>query len=374
MNNEIIIDGKMYKLESIWRKNKNDMSKDSKGNLYPFPEVGVKWTGQTQFINKLTEIQNYLETLSLKDNKCKNCLLCNKKCVSSKRYILKNYIWDNGLLHYIKKHNIQPNRDFIDKIFNYNITINTKLNLIGRIKLKEKEQYLKLEKNQLMILDALMKHGGYNKKYYDLEKKNLIRYSEHAGFFDIRENIIHNIIVSGNTLRVDRGDEEIFLPINTSDTFEYEYIFHTHPPTPKPGGRASDGILYEFPSLGDILHFIDHYNDGKTIGSMIMTPEGLYNIRKIKNDGKKININENDLYNEMKKMFKEIQKASLTKYGTKFTTYFFYSNISQDISFINEVNNNLQKYYITIDFFPRTKDFRGSWIVDTIYIPIYRGV
>ena len=44
------------------------------------------------------------------------------------------------------------------------------------------------------------------------------------------------------------------------DASFYQYLFHTHPPTPKPGGRAGEGIVYEFPSIGDILHFIDHFN------------------------------------------------------------------------------------------------------------------
>ena len=217
-----------------------------------------------------------------------------------------------------------------------------------------------------------MKHGGYNKKYYDMIKRNVTRYSEHAGFFDIRNKIVHNVIVSGNTLRIDRGDEEIFLPKNTPDAYNYEYIFHTHPPTPKPGGRAIDGVLYEFPSIGDMLHFIDHFNDGNTIGSLVMTSEGLYNIRKYEHNKKSINIDEDKFYEEIKKISSQTQEKAISKYGTSFTTYTFYSQIAQDITFIGMINEKLKKYHIAIDFYPRIKDFRGSWIVDTIYIPIYK--
>ena len=221
-----------------------------------------------------------------------------------------------------------------------------------------------------MIIDALMKHGGYNKKYYDMKNSNIARYSEHAGFLDVRNRIIYNIVVSGNTLRVDRGDEEIFLPMNTPDAFKYEYIFHTHPPTPKPGGRSEFGILYEFPSLGDIFHFIDHTNDGNVIGSLVMTSEGLYNIRKNIMSDNKINIDEELFYVTMKKTFRELQRESIKKYGTNFSTYKFYSTIAQNRTYIDDANKILNKFGLHIDFFPRKKDFKGSWIVDTVYIPI----
>jgi hypothetical protein len=377
MLNEIIIDGNIYKLESIWKKHKHDNSKDIKGNLYQFPKEGGIWSGQSQFIDRLYEVQDFLQNnnkmIQLESNKCSDCLLCKEKCIISIRYNIGQYIWDNGLTHYIHNHNIKPTDEFIEKIFNFDISKfhDLPLKLIGRVKTHDNTIYLKLEKNQIMIIDALMKHGGYNKKYYDSKKRNVTRYSEHAGFFDIRGKNVHNIIISGNTLRVDRGDEEIFLPSSTSDAYYYEYIFHTHPPTPRPGGRVSDGILYEFPSPGDIFHFIDHFNDGKTIGSLVMTPEGLYNIRKYDHEKTKIEINEDDFYSDIKSTVKQIQSQAISKYGTKFSTYTFYSKISRDLTFIKLFNNMLQKYHMAIDFYPRVKDFRGSWIVDTIYIPIY---
>ena len=375
--NNAIINNKIYKLEMIWRCSKEDKSKDMNGKIYPYPEEEKTWSGQSQFLTRLNEIQTYLENQSnniiLEDKKCKNCLLCDTESIITKRYNIGNYIWDNGMYHYVEKHNIKPSENFIEKIFNYEIeeSINS-IKLLGRIQFKDEIKYLKLDKNQIMILDALMKHGGYNKKYYDIDKKNIARYSEHAGFFQINNKTIRNIIVSGNTIRVDKGDDEIFLPMSTTDAYDYEYIFHTHPPTPKPGGRVTDGILYEFPSIGDILHFIDHFNDGKTIGSLVMTPEGLYNIRNIEQIKKQIKIDENIFYNDVRKIFKTVQQAAIEKYGEKFSTYTFYSQIAQDTSYISEVNDVLNKYNIIIDFYSRVKDFRGSWIIDTIYIPLYK--
>lgn len=378
MLNRININGELYNIIGKWRNNINDKNVDIDNKIFPYPKVEKKWSGQEQFLDKLIDIQQYIESNKRKnvsyynDEKCRDCLICGEKCVTTVLYKLNKYLWDDGLEHYIKKHNIEPNRDFIDMLFNYQYNIsNLPIKIVGRVRQGKSKQYVKLHKNQIMIMDALMKHGGYNKKYYDMGKSNIIRYSEHFGFFDIRDKFVQNIIVSGNTLRVDRHDEEIFLPINTSEAFEYEYLFHTHPPTPKPGGRANDGILYEFPSIGDIFHFIDHFNNGKTIGSLVMTSEGLYNIRK-KTEGNEIKINEDKLYNEMRQCLSSQQEMAIDKYGINFTTYQFYKTISQDKIFIENINKKLRKFDIYIDFFPRTKDFRGSWIVDTIYIPLYK--
>lgn len=379
MTNEIIIDGKIYKLEGIWRCSKNDKSKDSKGIMYPYPKNKDKWTSaimQKAFLDKLNNVETYLEhsknkPINIPAEKCADCLLCSKKHIITKRFVLGNYIWDDGMSHYIKEHNYKPSASFKDKIFDFDTHKYDPMRLMGTTIYNKQLQYLKIEKNQLMILDALMKHGGYNKKYHDTLHTNITRYSEHAGYFDIKRKNIDNIIVSGNTLRVDRGDDEIFLPILGDATFGYQYIFHTHPPTPKPGGRAKDGILYEFPSIGDIFHFIDHHNDGKTIGSLIMASEGLYNIRKLSHDKKKIEIDEDMFFTGFRKITKNIQAKAIEKYGTNFTSYYFYATVAQDTSYILQLNELLQQYSLTVDFYPRTKDFKGGWIVDTIHVPIY---
>lgn len=373
--NEILLNGKIYKLVCVWRTSKSDTSKDIKGKIFPFPKKENSWSGQDQFVERLKHVQKFLNPdKKKKKSDCVDCFLCDKKCLSTERFQMGKYIWDGYLIHYIEKHNTKPPEEFIEKIWNATIddpnSSNT-IELVGRIKNKNKKKYLKLGKNQIMILDALMKHGGYSKKYYDTRNENIIRYSEHAGYIDIKGKEVNNIIVSGNTLRVDRGDEEIFLPVGSPEMYSYTYIFHTHPPTPKPGGRVDDGILYEFPSVGDLLHFIDHHNDGHTMGSLVMTPEGLYNIRKAKDAKMKIIIDEDSLYNEIRKELRRIQDLAVDEYGTKFTTYKFYSDISQNVKYINMLNKKLDKYGLIIDFYPRSKDFRGSWIVDTIYVPLY---
>jgi len=183
---------------------------------------------------------------------------------------------------------------------------------------------------------------------------------------------VDNIIVSGNTVRVDRGDEEIFLPMNSPDALNYKYIFHTHPPTPKPGGRVDIGILYEFPSIGDIFHFIDHHNDGSALGSLIMTPEGVYNIRKYKFNTDMIEMDEDLMYEDVRKIQKKAQKKAIEKYGYRFSTYKFYSQIAQDITFIEMLNDKLHKYDLHVDFYPRNKNHKGMWVVGTVYVPVFK--
>jgi len=161
------------------------------------------------------------------------------------------------------------------------------------------------------------------------------------------------------------------------DTYEYEYFFHTHPPTPYPGGRAKDGILYEFPSISDIFHFIDHYNSGKTVGSIVVAPEGYYlihpkdfSIKKIKYD---IEI-EDQIFEQMEEGNIAIQEKALTKYGTEFTEEFYYSEIALDDEFIKMFDQMVNKYLnnqLKITIKHRTKDkLTNKWIVNQLLLPI----
>jgi len=272
----------------------------------------------------------------------------------------------------VYKHNIKPVSEFIDKINKFKET--TKKNILrinGSVYTKENLKYVKVDRNQLMILDALMRHGGYKKRYVDSKNKKIFRYSEHAGLLDFNGKGLEKIIISGETTRVDKGDNEIYMPSRIPDILDYEYIFHTHPPTPHPGGRAVNGVLYEFPSISDIFHFISHYNRGETQGSLVVTPEGLYNIRCIDPTMDVININENKLYKNYNRLVSNIQDKAIDKHGIDFKTEYFYGKIAQDISPINEINEILKEFDLHIDFFPREKDASGRWILNTVYLPIY---
>jgi len=378
MMNVIKINNKFYKYESYWRKNKNSNEMDYYGELFPFPKERNFWQNKNIFSKKLFDTVIYL----VKNNKFikyspknyKDCLICNKKNITNKLLQINNIRWENGLQHYIDIHNIKPSDKFINVIFKYQINPpifnKKKVKRIKGISIKKSgEIYLKLDRNQILIMDALMKHGSY-KRYIDKNNRSIYRYSEHAGVLDFDMNGLEKIIVYGNTTRIDKNDDDIFLPGNLYDAFDYEYYFHTHPATPKPGGRAKLGILYEFPSLGDIFHFIDHYNQGDTQGSIIITPEGMYIIRKFKRNNKKIKINEDKFYKLLNNKFKQIQFDAIDFYNTNFTDYTFYSEIAQNTTYIGKINKLINKFELHIDYFPRIRDSKGRWIIDTVYVPV----
>jgi hypothetical protein len=387
--NVLIINNQEYKLEKIWRNNKNDLTIDSKGELFPYPKAQKNlWANQPEFLERLDTLNKYLDfkkKYTLYETP-KDCLICGQKNVTTRRYKFKNIMWEDGLTHYIDYHNIEPTLQFKQFIFTKrifrqiekmdrsktknnksNINNNQKIKIIMTRVKKQDMDYVMIERNQMLILDALMIHGGYVKRYIDL-KEQFSRYSEHAGLLEFEGEALSKIVVSGKTTRVDEGDEEIFLPMGMDDMFDYEYIFHTHPPTPKPGGRAVDGILYEFPSIGDIYHFIDHHNDGNVIGSLVITAEGLYNIRKNKPSYQNINVDDDELYKKYQKIFNKIQKDAIEQYGTNFSLSKFYAEIAQDTQYIDRMNETLNEFDINIDFYPRIKDHTNNWVIDTVFL------
>jgi hypothetical protein len=242
--------------------------------------------------------------------------------------------------------------------------------MAGIIIKREKKSYIKITHNQMRILDALMNDGGYKKKYYD--NKNNFRWSEHAGLLDFSKNKLDKIIVSTKTNRTDKDDHEIFLPLNMIEAYDYEYMFHTHPPTPKEGYRAKQGIVYEFPSISDIFHYIEHYNNGNIQGSIVITSEGVYIIKTtgIGIDDKIILNDENKIFRELENIQFEIQNKALDKYGRNINSDIFYNKVAQDKEFINEFNKYLKKYNIRITYKPRILNKKKEWVIDSLYIKV----
>ena len=69
-------------------------------------------------------------------------------------------------------------------------------------------------------MDALMKHGGYSKKYVDKINKNIQRYSEHAGILLFNNKGLEHILLSCKTDRIDVDDPTIYMP-NLTKLSEY---------------------------------------------------------------------------------------------------------------------------------------------------------
>ena len=245
--------------------------------------------------------------------------------------------------------------------------------LFGRVIMKsEKKKYIILNRNQLNIFDSLL-YDGSIKKYID-KKKNL-RYSEHSGYLDFTvTNLFDRIIVSAITNREDYDDKDILLPYDLYDSYKYKYLFHTHPPTL---GRLANNIIYEFPSVDDIFHFIDHYNMGNTIGSIIIAPEGIYilypndfSIKKIKYD---IEL-ENEIISELNEGLFNIQDIAIQKYGKQFTKETFYNTIALDNTYIKLYNKLVNKFFdnqLKIVIEHRSLDkIANKWIIKKLYLPI----
>lgn len=347
---------------NVWQDKKSPKKDINKKN-YPDPTEFKKYNNKEELLSLLKNIQKNLTPE--KKEKTFDCIICRQKNISTCFYETEKFVWEDSLIHYIEKHDIEIPDKFLDYIFYGKIP---KMTLLSRFKKDNLYYYVKLKRNQIMIMDALMYHGGYDKKYKS--SGNDYKYSEHMGLLDFDKKNLESFIISAKTSRIDKNDDDIFLPKGLENEYEYEYIFHTHPPTPKPGGRVTMGILYEFPSTSDIFHFIEHFNEGKTIGSIVITPEGMYNIRKKNFDKIKLDINENSLFKEYHKELFNQQDIAIKKFGKNITTSKFYSKVSQDVTYIENINKVLNKYEMHIDFYPRKKDSKGKWIIDDVYLKI----
>lgn len=333
------------------------------------------WSGKKIFAEKLQLLEEYL-----RDTECtqhivtdKDCVICGKKNITNCTFVHKNVMWTDGLIHYVSSHNVKPPSKFIRFVLNNDPTnINKCKNSVVTLKGKtynfSEFKYMKIRANQLMILDALMEHGGISQKYKQKHETGF-RYSEHGGMLEFDDARLIRVIISGTSHRTASNDPDIYFPLLGDASYNHEYIFHTHPPTPTPGGRVNDGILYEFPSVNDIYHFIEHFNKGFVQGSIIVAPEGLYNIRKNTFNKEKIRNNKN-IRIQLTKLLADIQDDAIEKYGFHFDDEYFYSIIAQDSTYIDKCNKLLKKYDLHIDYYPRQKAKNNKWILGTIYLPL----
>ncbi len=233
----------------------------------------------------------------------------------------------------------------------------------------EKNKYIKIKRNQLLILDALLDDGG-NKIYKG--KKNKYYYSEHFGMLDINKKGLDKLIISAKSNRIDEDDEDIYFPGDVEDAYEYEFIFHTHPPT---SGltRVNEGILYEFPSIHDIYHFVDLYNKGKTQGSIVIAPEGLYII--CTKDNQIVKYPKSDkIFEKMINNLLNIQEIAIKEYGVEINDELYYKNVINNKKYIKMYNDMINKYFsdkIKIKYISRKYDKTiNKWYLPSFYISL----
>lgn len=343
------------------------MKKDNNGKELPIPVEQNSWSEQRLFIYQLAQLeQKLLKRQSVfADNTHVHCLLCDAKNISQFNYAYNNFVWEEGLMHYIKVHNIKPPSKFMRFVLD-NDPI-TEIKLKGKYYKSGRCAYVKIKANQLLIIDALMEHGGLTKRYKEKHEERY-RFSEHMGVLDVDLSGVNSIVVSGKTQRMVKYDNSIYLP-EMDISQETKYIFHTHPPTPNVGGRVESGYLYEYPSVSDIEHFVYNFNRTMLQGSIVMTPEGLYNIRKNSFDKNKLGLPK-DFKRKFQDVSSRVQDLAIMKYGEQFSDVEFYEKIAQDTTGIDAINQLLREYDLTVDYFPRQKNKLGNWIVGTVYIPV----
>jgi hypothetical protein len=308
---------------------------------------------------------NRLVELSRQSKSSNSCIKCKKKFEN--KYKIKNLTINESNIHELETHNI-INYDLYEQIMKFEISeYNINFNLFNT--------------NELNVIDGLYEEGSYD--IYIDKKKNIFnskdnKFSEHYGLLYFSNNKLDKIVVQLNT-RVEKDDPSIYMPQNSKEALKVDYIFHTHPKTPYLGSRISISILYEFPSMGDILHFIEHHNQGILLGSIVIAPEGIYNIRKYTFNRDKIKVDYDIFLSELEDTYIDCYQDSMADYSDlkqldkikghyKIPEKIFYKNIATNLEFIKRINYVLEKYDLTIDFYPRV-ELNKKWIFPSIYVP-----
>ena len=230
---------------------------------------------------------------------------------------------------------------------------------------KHKARFIKVSKNQFRIMESLFIDGSKDKRYYDNEEK--LKYSEHSGLLDFGKTKLEKVIVNATPNKSDKLDDIILLPDNMEEEYDFEYIFHTHPSTPEIGSRINEGVLYEFPSISDLYHFAEHYNNGHIQGSIIIAPEGIYIIKCI-DPKKKITI-KGSMEDDLEAEYFNIQDSALEKYASNFNKNRFHKVMAKDFKFINLYNSLIKGLNLKIFYKPR-EYINKKWILNDLYLKI----
>lgn len=293
-----------------------------------------------------------------------HCIYCGD-IIKLSYYSLYTVHWPNIYVHYLKKHNVIPSKEFVHfiksiKIVDNNLMLAKDTN--GEIILKGNKinnKYVKLSRNQLMILDSLYESGG--NKQYNYNGYNM--YSEHSGLLELDNNKLIKIIVNAKENHYDKS--EVLMPSGFDIPNNVDYIFHTHPQLSKPANRTYNGILYEFPSISDIFFFIYHLNITNITGSIVIAPEGLYIITS---NYKRIMLhNSSYIFKKYTSIVLNIQRMALDKYSLSPSLSTFYNKIINDYTYINLFNSYLKNIGIKIKYYKRIySDNNNKWILPSI--------
>lgn len=322
-----------------------------------------------QLINdKIYMIIKNEETIKKRNKNKEGCIHCNNFKSDGYKYDYKGIIINDLDIHYLEFHNLIK-FTLYEKVCNKNINNHI--------------TFLNINTNAFHIIDGLYQEGS-KQIYIDNNKNvfnsNVNRYSEHHGYILFNNSKIDKIITL-NQFRVSKNDPTIYLPKQNVELLKQKCIFHTHPTTPYIGSRFKNGIIYEFPSIMDINHFIEHHNRGELQVSLVITPEGLYSIRKKSFNKDKIVIDNDIFINEVERVYKQCLNEIVETYkhsmvfdinNYKINDKYFYKYIASNIGYLIIINKILEKYDITIDFYGRVpikNNNKINYVFSDVYIP-----
>lgn len=302
------------------------------------------------------------------------------------------YIYTNSSILYKKILYIIDNNVFNISKKDINVIINeNKINMELYNKICKTDipefiiKFKKFNTNSINILKGLYDVGSekiYIENNKNIFNSNIHRYSEHYGYLYYNNNNIDNIIVDVPHT-INANDNNIFLPINSKQSFNVEYMYHTHPITPNIGSRIKHGILYEFPSVNDIIHYIEHHNYGKLLISLIYAPEGIYIIHKYNFNREKIIIDIPSFIKKIQPIYYECNEKAIDKYtgldyddlfnlpdNFKISSELFYHKIIYDFTWINTINDFLINYDLFIEYIPKNKlNKTSTYLLPDLYLP-----
>lgn len=284
-------------------------------------------------------------------------------------YTITNIVWPDVIDKIITKYQTFPSDYFIKIIMFTQIHNKTIVNppIMLPPLLIQNFSYVHMHYNKLLIIDALLEQGSCP-RYQD---QNTYIYSEHSGVISLEDNTIDSIIVSTKTDRTDSQPTKIFLPNNIPIFKDYTILFHTHPKTKTYGGRIKEGILYEFPSVSDLMNFVKYHNIGKVQLSLIAAPEGLYIIRPLFYESKiKVNMN---MFYELKEYILKLEAISLLDYqdilDELIDADIFNKFVSTNYKYINLYNDAIKENNLFIEYYPREKK-NNEWCLTPVDLQI----
>lgn len=234
-------------------------------------------------------------------------------------------------------------------------------------------KWIYLSRNQLMILDGLF-HQGSIASYEDEQHRN--KFSEHSGYLILKDDSIDKIVTFADSSRIDSGDPSIFLPKNQPDMGQYPFLFHTHPITGNVDEQFSRGVLYEFPSPGDLANFAHYSNSCLLYGSIVIAPEGMYVIRK--DDFQKKIVTNPGVITKLQREIDAIEKEAIGYYRNKREKLlnrgdYYHLMLGRNVEYIAKYNDLIKSLNLFVEYYPRIKS-GDNWVLTRVNLPVPRQV